>query len=192
MGGRVMYDFVIVHGSYGSPFENWFSWLYKELENRGKKVLVPHFPCGADEQNYSNWSKVLEAYDRFIDEHTCFVGHSLAPAFIVDYVIEHKQKVNNLYLVAPFYGRINIPEFDLVNERFFFIDDLAQITDYIHASHCYISRNDPYVPSSLSDSFANAIQADKVFIDGAGHFNSAAGYSTFSQLLEQIVCDGNG
>ena len=34
-----IYDFVIVHGSYGSPFENWFSWLFQKLEAKGFKVL---------------------------------------------------------------------------------------------------------------------------------------------------------
>ena len=38
-----IYDFVIVHGSYGSPFENWFSWLFQKLEAKGFKVLVPQF-----------------------------------------------------------------------------------------------------------------------------------------------------
>src|SRR3989344_5415266 len=34
----------IFHGIYGSPDENWFPWLKKELEERGVIVHIPHFP----------------------------------------------------------------------------------------------------------------------------------------------------
>ena len=30
-----MYDVVIIHGTYGSPFENWFGSLYEELTEAG-------------------------------------------------------------------------------------------------------------------------------------------------------------
>ena len=41
-----MFDYVIVHGSYGTPFENWFPWLFQRLSEAGKNVLAPQFPCG--------------------------------------------------------------------------------------------------------------------------------------------------
>ena len=68
-----MFDYVIVHGSYGSPFENWFPWLYEKLTAEGKNVLVPQFPCGAKIQNYDNWKRVLDAYKHLINENTTFI-----------------------------------------------------------------------------------------------------------------------
>jgi hypothetical protein len=53
---------VIIHGSFGSPFENWFQWLYKELTNKGIDTIVPQFPIGVDKQNYTNWSALLDCY----------------------------------------------------------------------------------------------------------------------------------
>lgn len=132
-----MYDYVIIHGSYGTPFENWFSWLVAKLSEKGKKVLVPQFPCG-EFQNYGSWTKVLNAYKSYIGKETVFIGHSLAPAFIVDYILDNKLQVNNLYLVAPFYGLINIPDFDKVNKPFFIYKDIGsrnrELTDQIHRS----------------------------------------------------------
>lgn len=34
----------IIHGWSGSPEENWFPWLKKELENSGFEVHVPQIP----------------------------------------------------------------------------------------------------------------------------------------------------
>ena len=174
-----MYDYVIVHGSYGSPFENWFPWLFEELSKRGKKVLAPQFPCGEDVQNYSSWSKVMNSYKNFIGNTTCFIGHSLAPAFIVDYIIDNNLSVGNLYFAAPFYGMINIPDFDKVNKPFFIYKDLKVVKRYIDSATCYISTNDPYVPNGLSIDFSDMIGAEKIFVEKAGHFNASAGYTVF-------------
>lgn len=36
----MMYDYVIIHGSYGHPFENWEPWLFNVLTSEGKQVLA--------------------------------------------------------------------------------------------------------------------------------------------------------
>jgi hypothetical protein len=48
-----MKNIFIIHGSYGSPQENWFPWLKKELSKLGHKVLVPQFRSPADKQDSS-------------------------------------------------------------------------------------------------------------------------------------------
>lgn len=181
-----MYDYIIIHGSYGCQYENWFPWLYEKLTEMGKNVLVAQFPIGEKEQNYENWSKVLDAYKHLIDENTTFIGHSLAPAFIVDYLIENQLSVKDLYLVAPFYGIINIPDFDKVNCPFFIREDLQRIVEYTKKRVCLISKTDPYVPNELSDEFAEKIRAEKIYFEDAGHFNKAAGYLKFEELFEML------
>lgn len=179
-----MYDYVIVHGSYGHPFENWFPWLFEKLSADGKNVLAPQFPCGKGYQNYENWEKVLNAYKTMIDENTTFIGHSLSPAFIVDYLIKNMLKVKKLVCVAPFYGAINIPDFDEVNNPFFILSDtnVQGITCLAEKRICFISKTDPYVPNELSLEFANRMKAEIIMVDNAGHFNKSAGYSSFEQL----------
>ena len=181
-----MYDFVVVHGSYGSPFENWFPWLFSELSNEGKNVLAPQFPCGKGIQNYENWEKVLDSYSALIDENTTFIGHSLAPAFIVDYILSRKIKVNKLVFAAPFYGLIDIPDFDEVNSPFFFMENLDLITEYSKDRICFISDNDPYVPNQLSVDFAKKIQGKIKTVNKAGHFNTSSGFSEFELLLNEL------
>lgn len=181
-----MYDYVIAHGSYGSPFENWFPWLYDQLTKAGKEVLVPQFPCGAGIQNYENWKRVMDAYRPLMDENTTFIGHSLSPAFIVDYLLENDMKVKKLVFAAPFYGLINIPDFDAVNTPFFTHSDFSKVASLASERICFISKNDPYVPNELSVDFAKKIGAETIFVDGAGHFNASAGYTSFEMLLEKL------
>ena len=65
---------IIVHGSFGSPEENWFPWLKEELEKFGVKVLVPKFPT-PEGQSLENWLKAFEECRQHLNEETILVGH---------------------------------------------------------------------------------------------------------------------
>lgn len=183
---KIMYDYVIVHASYGHPFEHWTPWLFTELTKKGKKVLAPQFPCGYSEQNYANWEKVMDAYRDYIDENTTFIGHSIGPAFICDYIANRNLKVKNLFLIAPTHGFIDIPDYDHVNSSFFELDNYVNVKFLSEHRICYISKNDPYVPNEISETFANTIDGEIIYFDNAGHFNTDAGYSTFEYLLSDL------
>lgn len=179
-----MYDYLIVHGSFGNPFENWTPWLFKELEKSGKSVLAPQFPTVS--QNYENWEAILSAYDKYIGENTSIISHSLGPAFVLDYIIRFKKQVNNLYFAAPFYGLINNPKFDEVNKTFFIYPSVSEAKNYFKTALCFFSDNDPYVPREMSESISIQINAKTEVVKDGGHLNRGAGFTEFSRLLEVI------
>ena len=86
-----MENYIIIHGSFGSKDGNWFPWLKEKLENNNKEVVVPQMPVGVGNQNFENWSKVLD--DLKIDENTTIIAHSIAPIFVCKYLITNKIKV---------------------------------------------------------------------------------------------------
>ena len=181
-----MYDFVIIHGSFGNQYENWFPWLFKKLSSRQKSVLIPQFPS-PEGQSYGQWSKVLSAYDDMIGQSTVIIGHSLAPAFIVDYLVSNNKTIRGLIGVAPFYGLINIEEFDTINSDFFWDGiDISKVQKFAKFRHFIYSDNDPYVPRILSDDFSKLCGACTTIIPDGGHINESAGFSDFPQLLEII------
>lgn len=45
-------NYFIIHGSFGNPYSNWFSWLHEFLEDEGKQTYTPDFPIGVGYQNY--------------------------------------------------------------------------------------------------------------------------------------------
>ena len=37
---KLKYNYFIIHGSFGNPFVNWFSWLHDFIEDNGKQVSI--------------------------------------------------------------------------------------------------------------------------------------------------------
>jgi len=181
-----MYDYVIIHGSFGNQYENWFPWLFKKLSESNNSVLMPQFPTPKN-QSYDRWERILMSYIDLINEKTVFIAHSLGPSFVLDFVIKNKKKIGGFIAVAPFYSLINIQEFDDVNESFFINNlDIEKFTEYCPNRQCIFSDNDPYVPQKLSESFAKNIVAEKNIIPGGKHLNAESGFEEFPQLLKII------
>lgn len=76
-----MINYLLIHGSFGSPFSNWLPWLRTELENKNLEVYTPDFPIGVGYQNYNNWSNLLKTYVTagILNENTTIIAHSIAP-----------------------------------------------------------------------------------------------------------------
>ena len=99
-----MNNYLLIHGSFGSPFVNWFPYLRNEIEKRNYVVYTPDFPTGVGYQNYNNWSKVLESYVScgIINENTIIYAHSIAPIFVCHFLASHKIRVKRLVFVCGF------------------------------------------------------------------------------------------
>jgi uncharacterized protein len=182
-------NYIVIHGSFGSPFINWFSWLYRELSNDNNDVIVPQFPIGVGMQNYDNWSKLLKYYFDLglINKNTILIGHSIAPIFIIKFLLENKIKVNKLIFVSGFNNLIvDGGNYDIVNSSFFVNGHLSNIKEYASEIICIYSDNDPYVPLDALNNFANEVATKELVIPNGGHLNSESGYDSFEELLEYL------
>ena len=173
--------FVIFHGAYGNPNENWIPWLKAELEKLGHPVLVPKFPT-PDMQDLGNWLEVFDGSE--LDEQTIVIGHSLAPAFILNLL--QTRKVRAAFFVSGFLGEIGDSDFDGINSSFMINFDWGKIKEHCKRFYLYHSRDDPYVPLEKSQYIALMLKSDLRVFDDAGHFNAKAGYTKFPELLEDI------
>ena len=183
-----MNNYLLVHGSFGSPFVNWFPYLRNEIENRNLVVYTPDFPTGVGYQNYNNWERVLESYvmSGLINEDTIIYAHSIAPIFICHFLVSHKLKVKKLVFVCGFNNYLGInEEYDNVNKTMYF-DDLEETKKYATEIICFYSKNDPYVKYEVEKDFADTIATKQIVIDDGGHLNSESGYTEFKQLLEYL------
>lgn len=179
-----MSNYIIIHGSFGSKDGNWFPWLKEKLETENKSVAVPQMPVGVGNQNFENWSKVLDNLD--INENTTIIAHSIAPIFVCKYLITNKIKVKKLIFVCGFNNYLGIaPDFDAVNEPMF-IDNFENIKQYCDDIICYYSDNDPYVKFDIEKSFADTISNEQYVITNGGHINSESGYTEFEEILKVI------
>lgn len=183
-----MKNYMILHGSFASPFSNWIPYLRKEIEKQNLDVYTPDFPSGVGYQTYENWSKLLKTYvdANILNENTIIFAHSIAPVFICKFLVEHKIKVKRLVLVCGFNHYLGInEEYDAVNESMYF-DNLEDIKQYCEDITCFYSDNDPYVKYEKEKEFADTITEKQVMIKNGGHLNSEFGYETFEELLEYL------
>lgn len=183
-----MKNYLLIHGSFGSPFVNWFPYLRKELENKEKIVYTPDFPTGVGYQTYENWEKLLKCYVDFgiLNENTIIFAHSIAPIFICKFLVKNKITVKRLVFVCGFNNYLGIDEeYDAVNKSMYF-NNLKDIKEYCKDIVCFYTKNDPYVKYEKEKEFADTIADKQVIIEDGGHLNTDSGYQEFKDLLKYI------
>ena len=181
-------NYFIIHGSFSSPYSNWFSWVSDFIVSEEKQVYVPDFPIGVGYQNYENWSKLLKVYLDLglINENTTIIGHSIAPIFISKFLVENKVKVKKLIFVCGFNNYLGInEEYDAVNNSMYF-DNIENIKEYAKDIICFYSDNDPYVKYEVEKEFADKVATEQILLNGAGHINAEIGYDTFEEIVSYL------
>ena len=183
-----MENYFIIHGSFSSPFSNWFGWLHDFLETDGKQVYTPQFPTGVGYQSYENWSNLFKVYFNIglINENTTIIAHSIAPVFVSKFLTENKVKVKKLIFVCGFNNYFGIDkDYDAVNESMYF-DNLQDVKQYANEIICFYSDNDPYVKYEAEKEFADTITENQIMISGGGHLNTESNYTEFKELLDYL------
>jgi len=174
---------VIIHGTYGGPEENWFTWLKLELQKLGHDVVVPRFPT-PEGQNLKNWMSIIKRYQ--IDDNTILIGHSIGAALILR--ILERNRARAAYLVSGFLGTLNNAEVDALNATFFEKPfDWDEIKSNCKKIVMFSSDNDPYVPVKRRDELAEKLGIKPIIVKKAGHFNAKADYITFELLLKELL-----
>lgn len=194
---NLKFNYVIVHGTFGHPGENWFPWLAEEiakLDKSGKTkkedILIPHFPS-SDCADYDSWKSVLLGYidSGIINKNTIFICHSLGPLFVSRVLIEKQIKVKGMISVEAAANHLMGNEsFDKINSTFFVPswEYLDQVKKYLDFNYCFYTDNDPHIPFNILKEYVDHAATKEFFIPNSGHFNEASGYTKFPQLLELI------
>jgi len=186
-----MANIFIVHGAFGSPKENWFSWLKKELEDLGYRVFVPRFPT-PKKQSLKNWLSIFKKYEKYIDKKTIFIGHSIGCAFLLNVLEQQDKKVNASFLVSGFIGLLGSKKFDNLNKTFADKSfDWKKIKKNCKRFYVFHSDNDPYVPIKKAKDLAKKLKAKLIVVKNAGHFNEKSGYKKFELLLKKLRLEFN-
>jgi hypothetical protein len=195
--------FVIFHGSFGSTTGNWFPWLKKELEKLNQQVILEQFPVDDYEiitkngpsipsrnQNLHNWFKTFEK--KFLPkinkgDKLIFIGHSLAPVFILHLVYKYNLKLESGIFVSPFLTFLNkkkVWQFDHVNSSFYKTNfNFKKLKKLIPNSYVIYGDNDPYVDKKFPLDFANKMNSKIITVKKGGHLNQEFGYTKFPLIF---------
>ncbi len=182
----------LVHGWEGSPDNNWFPWLKKELENRGFEVFVPAMP-GSEKPVKSVWLKTMQELVKNPDENTYLVGHSMGCQAIQRYLdnLEEGVVIGGAFLVA---GWINDPmwegrteeEMEVVHDWFDTPKDYKKIKSHCKKFVSIFSTDDPFILKTNWDEARGILGVKVILIENKSHFDDEAGVTELPELLAEF------
>ena len=178
----------IFHGTEGSPEENWFPWLKKELETKGYKVIIPQFPSPpVVSAKISEWFDVLKEYEDQIDHDTVLVGHSLGGIFTLRVLEKLDTPIKSACFVGTPIGVKPILNYDRDKSFSGFDFNWEKIKKNARDFVVYHSDNDPYVALANGEELSKHLGVELSFVPNAGHFNTRAGYTEFDDLESKLL-----
>lgn len=178
----------IFHGTGGHPGENWIPWLKGKLEARDLRVFVPAFP-NPNTPHPEAWYPVMESLLAEADDRSMVVGHSLGGVIALRFLERLPTPVKRTIIVAMPLG---IPPIKYIEgDSPFFQGGFDWDTVKRNAGRCTVfhSDNDPFVCIENGEECARRLGVELTAVPQAGHFNTAAGYTTFPLLLERIALE---
>lgn len=180
--------FVIFHGAFGTPQDNWFPQLKDQLEELGQEVFAPQFPTPKN-QSLTTWLSVFEK--EILPEiknslDLCFIGHSLGPLFILHAVNRFNLSLDSAIFVSPFLTTLaGATAFNKINKSFYKTDfDFGKLKKLIPISYVLYSDNDPYVEKYHSIGFGKRMGASLLLVRRAGHMNTEVNLNEFPLVFE--------
>lgn len=180
-----MTNVILIHGAFGHPNENWFPWLKEELEKLGCNVYVPKFPT-PENQSLNSWMDVFKDYEKYLNEDTIVVGHSIGPSFLLSVIENAKTSIKAAYFVCGFIGPLEDPTFHELNKTFSMVPFKWDVLKSKAKYFVYHADNDPYLPMQKAEDLAKHLDVNVNVVKGAGHFNEDSGYTKFELLLDDI------
>jgi len=179
-----MSNFLILHGTDGTPRSNWFMWLKGALIGQGHAVWLPQLPNAAtpDAKVYTDF--LLSNKDFIYDEHTVLVGHSSGAVEIL-HLLQHLPEgisVKAVVLVSAFKDDLG---WDTLKNLFVELFDFDTIKSHCKNFVFVHSDDDPYVPLDQAKYLALKTGGELIVFEGQGHFNTELGpqYKQFPELL---------
>ncbi len=178
---------IIIHGTEGYPEENWFPWLENELEKIGYQVFVPQFPSPpVVPSKISEWFDVFKEYEKYLDEDTLIIGHSLGGIFTLRILEKINEPINATFLVGTPIGVQPILNYERDESFSGFDFDWEKIKNSSNNFVVFQSDTDPYVGLENGKKLAENLGVELSFRPNSGHFNAKSGFLKFDDLLETI------
>jgi predicted alpha/beta hydrolase family esterase len=175
-----MKNALILHGTNGSPEENWFPWLKSQLEMQGYKVWLPELPQ-ANEPNIKRYNNFIFSSGWEFNEESVLIGHSSGSVAIYGILSKLPEgvQVKQAILVGTFKDDLGWPNLSgLFQEPF----DYAKIKTKAKKFSLLHSDNDPHCPLSGAEFLAKELGGELTVIPNAEHFSIKNGGERFRQL----------
>ena len=176
---------VILHGTGGSPDENWFDWLKGQLGWRGYEVWLPQLP-DSDHPDIATYWNYVRGYP--FDEETLIVGHSsgATAALGILHELPEKQRVDRVVCVAGFVRDEGWNCEGLLIDTY----DWPKIRRQANRIDLVWAKDDPVVSEEQTDGLAERLGVKPLVLPEGRHFSAGSGSMygrRFPPLLDLIL-----
>jgi len=192
--------FVIFHGVFGGPEDNWYPYLRDQLEMLDQTVIMPRFPVDIEseliegvkepgEQTLEKWLSVIEPIQESFPkgEKLCFVGHSLGCICALRAIEKYKLHLDSAIFVSAFLDCLptEVWPYTTIIRSFQKTDfDPVELKELVPTSYVLYSDTDPFVPNRQSIVFAQMLDAARIPVRGAGHMGADVNLNEFSLVFD--------
>lgn len=183
---------VILHGTDGSPDENWFPWLKSELEKIGYEVWVPHLPNNHTPNRHKyNDFLLSESWDF---TNSLVIGHSSGAVSILNMLEDDRfPKIDTAILVGA-WARMESTDLDREQFKDLFPEpnfDFNKIKSKAKKFIFVHSDDDPYCPIDQARYLSKELSGQFNEFKGMQHFGRKQNprFNKFPELLEIIQKD---
>lgn len=177
---------IIIHGCPSSPTDmtfdkHWIPWIQQALNARGISTTVPLMPTPW-KPNYEEYKKEFEKQN--IDERTILIGHSCGAAFLVRWLGDSKEKIDELILVAPW----KIGTSNEEKKAFYNYPIDLTIKDRVRKIVMFTADNEHPDGKKSLQMFHDALEGKVIELNGRGHYTmEEMKTDEFPELLNEII-----
>ncbi len=183
----------IIHGWDGYPEEGIFSWLKKNLQNRGFEVFNPRMPDPL-RPKIETWVEYLKDQVGVPDENTFFFGHSIGAQTILRYLesLPKEIKIGGAVFLAGWVNLSDNANEDEEDKNISrpWIETLInwdKVKEHTNRFIGIFSDNDPLVPFSDAKIFESSLGAKIIVEHGKEHFSGSSGIKELPSALDALL-----
>lgn len=180
---------VILHGTDGSPQENWFLWLKEQLEERKYEVWLPQLP-DAHEPNAKRYTDFLISSGWNFQDNL-LIGHSSGAVEIL-HLLQHLSEgitIETAVLVSAFpHTLAEEPGWQQLKDLFEEPFDFTKIRDKAGQFLFVHGDNDPWCNPKQAENMAKALSAEFILLPQGQHFSASLDpvYTQFPELIRLL------
>ena len=179
-----MKNFILIHGM-SSPLDESFGIKIKErIKNHGFEIIEPFFPL-KHQISLENWTEELDKFQKYFNDKTCFLCHSLGCVFIIKYLFKRKIKAHAIISIAG----ADFDEKNPLGEKYPQLYDFKELEE----EYEYAKNNVKYFFNIYSDddnvltqdsliSYTKKTRATGIMIKGRGHFGRSSGVRDIPEI----------
>lgn len=179
-----MKNVFLIHSVNGNTIDSFAGSVERFCKENNIEYYYPIFPLRA-EASPESWGKVLDEYriKGLLNSESLVITHSIGTQFIPKYLAKYNIDINTFVSVAGFVDYVgrtdylkNVTEiFEIADEEF------SKCKELIKNRFAIYSDNDMN-PIEKCIKYADKLGANKILVEGAGHFTKENGVTEIETL----------